>query len=88
MTSKTIRRLQRRCQRHSWSFNQVVDELNRVLEAPISRPTTSPNPYSFTQDWTETDGTAAMDGIGYRSAFDLRKGIEAYAASGQLGVSR
>jgi ADP-L-glycero-D-manno-heptose 6-epimerase len=71
----------------SWSFNQVVAELNRVLGTSLE-PDYFPNPYSFTQDWTETDLSTAISKTGYRPRFDLRKGIEAYAESGLLGVAR
>jgi hypothetical protein len=43
------------------------------------------NPYSFTQDWTETDLTRARQLIGFAPKFDLRRGVEAYHASGKLG---
>ena len=70
----------------SWSFNQVVKELNRVLGTDLP-PDYFPNPYSFTQDWTQTDLTRSRDVLGYAPAFDLAKGIDAYHASGKLGVS-
>jgi len=70
----------------SWTFNAVVEELNRVLKTDIP-PDYFANPYSFTQDWTETDLTLATAAIGYSPAFDLRRGIEAYHASGKLGIS-
>ncbi|MBC7783198.1 MAG: NAD-dependent epimerase/dehydratase family protein [Burkholderiales bacterium] len=69
----------------SWSFNQIVAELNRVLKTDL-QPEYFKNPYSFTQDWTETDLTAAAKAIGYRPRYDLAKGIDAYFASGKLGV--
>jgi ADP-L-glycero-D-manno-heptose 6-epimerase len=69
----------------SWSFNEVVAELNRVLKADL-RPDYFANPYNFTQDWTETDQAAAKAAFGYEPRFDLRQGIDAYAASGRLGV--
>jgi len=67
----------------SWSFNEVVVELNRVLKTDL-KPDYFDNPYGFTQDWTETDQTLAREKIGYSPKFDLRSGIEAYFASGQL----
>jgi ADP-L-glycero-D-manno-heptose 6-epimerase len=69
----------------SWSFNEVVAELNRVLKTDLP-PEYFANPYSFTQDWTETDQSAATAAFGHVPRFDLRKGIEAYFASGRLGV--
>ena len=69
----------------SWSFNDVVAELNRVLGTNLE-PDYFENPYGFTQDHTECDMTKARDGLGHVPAFDLRKGIEAYFASGKLGV--
>jgi ADP-L-glycero-D-manno-heptose 6-epimerase len=68
----------------SWSFNEVVAELNRVLKTDL-KPDYFDNPYGFTQDWTQTDQTLAREKIGYVPKFDLRKGIEAYEASGKLG---
>ena len=70
----------------SWSFNEVVAELNRVLGTSLE-PDYFPNPFSFTQDRTQTDLTRARDVLGYEPAFDLRRGIEAYHASGRLGAS-
>jgi ADP-L-glycero-D-manno-heptose 6-epimerase len=69
----------------SWSFNEVIAELNRVLGTDLP-PDYFKNPYSFTQDWTETDQTRAAEAIGYRPEYDLRRGIDAYFASGKLGV--
>jgi ADP-L-glycero-D-manno-heptose 6-epimerase len=70
----------------SWSFNEVVAELNRVLKTNLE-PDYFENPYGFTQDRTETDQALAKAHIGYEPRFDLRAGIEAYDASGKLGVS-
>ena len=69
----------------SWSFNDVVAELNRVLGTNLA-PDYFPNPYGFTQDHTECDMSKAADSLGFKPAFDLRKGIEAYHASGTLGI--
>jgi ADP-L-glycero-D-manno-heptose 6-epimerase len=69
----------------SWSFNEVVAELNRVLHTDL-QPDYFDNPYGFTQDWTETDQTRARDRLGYQPKFDLRAGIDAYLASGKLGT--
>ncbi len=70
----------------SWSFNEVVAELNRVLGTKLE-PDYFPNPYSFTQDWTQTDLSRSHSILGYQPAFDLRRGIDAYHASGKLGVA-
>ena len=70
----------------SWTFNDVVAELNRVLGTDLP-PDYFANPYSFTQDWTETDLTRAKRLIGFEPQFDLRAGVEAYHASGKLGVA-
>ncbi|HEY8667018.1 MAG TPA: NAD-dependent epimerase/dehydratase family protein [Tepidisphaeraceae bacterium] len=70
----------------AFTFNQVVAELNRVLRTNLE-PDYFDNPYSFTQDWTEADLTKARKALGYEPQFDLRKGIEAYHASGKLGIS-
>jgi ADP-L-glycero-D-manno-heptose 6-epimerase len=69
----------------SWTFNQVVAELNRVLQTDLP-PDYFENPYSFTQDWTETDLTLAKQMIDYTPAFDLKRGVDAYFQSGKLGV--
>ena len=70
----------------SWSFNEVVAELNRVLGTKLE-PDYFKNPYSFTQDWTQTDLTRAQAALGYKPAFDLPRGIDAYHASGKLGMA-
>ena len=70
---------------NAFSFNQVVEQLNRVLKTDLP-PDYFPNPYSFTQDWTQTDLSESRRVLGYAPAFDLAKGIEAYHASGFLGT--
>ncbi|MEO6436048.1 MAG: NAD-dependent epimerase/dehydratase family protein, partial [Tepidisphaeraceae bacterium] len=70
----------------SWSFNEVVAELNRVLKTNLE-PDYFDNPYGFTQDWTETDQTLAREKFGYTPKFDLRAGIDAYHASETLGIT-
>ena len=70
----------------SWSFNEVISELNRVLDTNLE-PDYFSNPYSFTQDWTQTDLSRSRAVLGYQPAFDLARGIDAYHASGRLGVS-
>jgi ADP-L-glycero-D-manno-heptose 6-epimerase len=70
----------------SWSFNEVVAELNRVLKTDL-QPDYFDNPYGFTQDWTETDQTLAREKLGYEPKYDLRSGIDAYHASGKLWAS-
>ncbi len=69
----------------AWTFNEVVAQLNRVLKTDL-QPDYFENPYSFTQDWTETDLTRSRDTLDYHPQFDLQKGIDAYAASGKLGL--
>jgi ADP-L-glycero-D-manno-heptose 6-epimerase len=69
----------------SWSFNQVVAELNRVLKTDLP-PDYFENPYGFTQDWTETDQSLARQKLGYEPKYDLGAGIDAYHASGKLGT--
>ena len=68
----------------SWTFNELVDELNRVLGTRL-KPDYFDNPYGFTQDWTETDQALAKQKLGYEPQFDLHRGIEAYHESGKLG---
>ena len=70
---------------NAWSFNEVITELNRVLKTDL-QPDYFENPYSFTQDWTQTDLTEARAKIGYEPQYDLIKGIDAYYASGSLGI--
>ncbi|MGA2441858.1 MAG: ADP-glyceromanno-heptose 6-epimerase, partial [Tepidisphaeraceae bacterium] len=65
----------------SWSFNEVVAELNRVLKTNLE-PDYFENPYSFTQDWTEADITESHRSFGYEPKYDLARGIDAYCASG------
>lgn len=69
----------------SWSFNQVVKELNRVLKTDL-QPDYFQNPYNFTQDWTQTDITRSREVLGYEPQYDLPRGIDAYFASGKLGL--
>ena len=69
----------------AFSFNQVVEQLNRVLKTELP-PEYFDNPYSFTQDRTQTDLTESKRALGYAPRFDLARGIEAYHASGYLGT--
>jgi ADP-L-glycero-D-manno-heptose 6-epimerase len=70
----------------SYSFNQVVSELNRVLKTDL-QPEYIENPYSFTQDWTEADLSKSRFELEYEPIFPLDKGIDAYMASGKLGMA-
>jgi ADP-L-glycero-D-manno-heptose 6-epimerase len=70
----------------SWSFNEVIAQLNRVLQTRLE-PDYFENPFSFTQDWTEADLTESRKCLGYEPKYDLAKGIDAYLSSGKLGVS-
>lgn len=69
----------------AFSFNQVVEHLNRVLKTDLA-PDYFENPYSFTQDWTQTDLTESRRVLGYAPKYDLGKGIGAYHESGYLGT--
>ena len=69
----------------AFSFNQVVEQLNRVLKTDL-KPDYFENPYSFTQDWTQTDLTEANEVLGYEPQYDLERGVEAYSQSGALGI--
>ena len=71
----------------AWTFNEVVKQLNRVLDTAFE-PDYFDNPYGFTQDWTQTDLTRVRDAISYEPAFDLERGMTAYAESGELGRTR
>jgi len=70
----------------AFTFNQVIAELNRALGTDLA-PDYFPNPYSFTQDWTEANVGHSRKGIGYEPKYDLRRGVTAYMESGKLGVS-
>jgi ADP-L-glycero-D-manno-heptose 6-epimerase len=67
------------------TFNRVVEELNRVLRTDL-QPDYFENPYAFFQTWTEADLSRSREILRYEPRFNLRKGIEAYHASGQLGA--
>lgn len=69
----------------SWSFNEVIAELNRVLGTKLE-PEYFDNPYGFTQDHTEVDLTLSSRVLGYEPKYDLKSGIDAYFASGKLGT--
>ena len=69
----------------SWTFNELVAELNRVLGTDLP-PDYFANPYDFTQDHTETDPSLAAEKIGHEPRFDLAAGLDAYAAGGRLGT--
>ncbi|HEX4052900.1 MAG TPA: NAD-dependent epimerase/dehydratase family protein [Tepidisphaeraceae bacterium] len=69
----------------SWSFNELVAELNRALKINL-QPDYFDNPYSFTQDWTEADLTESRRCFAYEPQFNLSRGIDAYLASGKLGL--
>jgi ADP-L-glycero-D-manno-heptose 6-epimerase len=69
----------------AFSFNQVVEQLNGVLKTDLA-PDYFRNPYSFTQDWTQTDLTESRKVLGYTPQYDLAKGIDAYFQSGFLGI--
>jgi ADP-L-glycero-D-manno-heptose 6-epimerase len=70
----------------AFTFNQVVAELNYALKTDLP-PEYFPNPYSFTQDWTEADLSQSRRGLGYEPKYDLKQGVVAYQESGKLGVS-
>jgi ADP-L-glycero-D-manno-heptose 6-epimerase len=70
----------------AYTFNQVVAELNRVLKTNLE-PDYFDNPYGFTQDWTEADLTESRRALGYEPQYDLAKGLDAYLASGKLGMA-
>jgi ADP-L-glycero-D-manno-heptose 6-epimerase len=67
------------------TFNQVVEQLNRVLRTDL-QPDYFENPYSFFQTHTEADLSQSRQVLNYQPKYDLRKGIDAYYASGQLGT--
>ena len=67
------------------SFNDVVAQLNRVLKTDLP-PDYIDNPYDFFQTHTEADLTQSRAVLGYNPQYDLRKGVDAYVASGTLGM--
>jgi len=67
------------------TFNRVVEELNRILKTDL-QPDYIENPYDFFQTWTEADLSRSREILRYEPRFGVRKGIEAYHASGQLGA--
>lgn len=67
------------------SFNQVVQQLNRVLKVDLP-PEYFENPYDFFQTWTEADLTESRKTLGYAPKFDLPRGVDAYHVSGHLGA--
>ena len=67
------------------SFNQVVEQLNRILRTDL-QPDYFENPYSFFQTHTEADLAQSRRVLGYNPKFDLARGIDAYHASGHLGT--
>jgi ADP-L-glycero-D-manno-heptose 6-epimerase len=68
------------------SFNQVVEQLNRVLRTDLQADYFE-NPYDFFQTWTEADLTQSRKVLGFQPKYDLARGVEAYHASGKLGVA-
>lgn len=69
------------------SFNDIIANLNRALKTNLE-PDYFDNPYSFTQDLTEADLSSSTKVLGYRPEFQLENGIDAYFASGDLGVAK
>jgi ADP-L-glycero-D-manno-heptose 6-epimerase len=68
------------------SFNRVVFELNRVLKTDL-QPDYIDNPYAFFQTWTEADLARSREILRFQPRFgDIKKGIDAYHATGQLGA--
>ena len=67
------------------SFNDVVAQLNRALGTDLP-PDYIDNPYDFFQTHTEADLTRSRERLRYAPKYDLPKGVDAYAASGQLGL--
>jgi ADP-L-glycero-D-manno-heptose 6-epimerase len=67
------------------SFNEVVTELNRVLGTDLP-PDYFENPYDFFQTWTEADLSETRRVLNYQPQYNLDKGIDAYFASGALGI--
>ena len=68
------------------SFNRVVEELNRALKTDL-QPEYFENPYAFFQTWTEADLSRSREMLRFQPRFtDIKKGVDAYAASGHLGT--
>ena len=67
------------------SFNDIIANLNRVFKTEL-KPDYFENPYSFTQDLTQAELTHSRELLGYEPNYQLENGIDAYFASGKLGV--
>ena len=67
------------------SFNDIISNLNRVLKTDLW-PDYIDNPYSFTQDLTQADLVSSRAVLRYEPQYQLEDGIDAYFASGKLGM--
>ena len=67
------------------SFNDVIANLNRVLKTNL-QPDYIDNPHSLTQDLTQADLSSSRTVLHYDPQYQLENGIEAYYASGNLGL--
>jgi ADP-L-glycero-D-manno-heptose 6-epimerase len=65
------------------SFNDVVENLNRVLKTKLA-PEYIDNPHQHYQPHTQADMTATINDLKTKPAFSLEKGIEHYYKSGYL----
>ena len=67
----------------SESFNVIIAELNRVMHTNL-QPEYIDNPYSFFQNHTEADITAARTILGYSPNVGLVEGVRNYYGSGAI----
>ncbi len=65
------------CTGRTTDFNTIVDELNKVLGTSL-KPDYIENPYSFYQNETQGDPTAAAEAIGFTAKFSSADGIRDY----------
>jgi ADP-L-glycero-D-manno-heptose 6-epimerase len=59
------------------TFNRVVEALNRVLGTSFE-PDYFDNPYSFYQNQTQGDPSAAKKGLGFEARYGIEEGIRDY----------
>jgi len=67
------------CTGQTTDFNVIVEELNKVLGTAL-KPDYIKNPFSFYQNETQGDPTAAAEGIGFTAKFSAADGIRDYFA--------
>ena len=79
------------CHTATEARNKVGPNLVGVIDRPVAsvagfRYSKAMKAYSAGKTWTEADLTHSRRGLGYDPQFDLDRGVDAYAKSGQLGA--